>query len=92
VSLKHRINAGTLTVFVDGRPALVGDFTKRKLDPVKVTHWDAIPVAAGEHEVQARVEGGKGKEYTSPRRTLRIGAGATAPLEIVLRDGALDLE
>jgi hypothetical protein len=92
VSLKHRINAGTLTVLVDGRALLVGDFSKRKLDPLKVSQWDPFQLAAGEHEIQARVDGGKGKAYTSPPHRLRVAAGATAPLKLVLRDGALELD
>jgi hypothetical protein len=91
VRLRHRINGGTLRLFVDGQPVLRGEFSKRKLDPVKVSEWPAVEVEPGPHQITAHVMGAKGKTYGSGPLEVRVESGRRAALKIQIHDDRLEL-
>jgi hypothetical protein len=92
VSLRHRINAGTLRVLVDGASVLEGGFAKKAIDPAKVTRWESVSIPAGTHAVSARVVGHKGKAYELGPVTLHVEPGVTSGLALVIRDGDLAID
>jgi len=91
VKLRHWINAGTLRVFVDGKPVLREEFSKRRLDPVKVSQWPAFAVEPGARQITAHVMGAKGKTYGSAPLSVQVEPDRSAQLEIRLKDDRLEL-
>lgn len=91
VKLRHRINSGTLTLLVDGRPVLTGDFAKKKLVLSKVSEWEPVKIAEGRHKVTAKVVGGKGKQYRSAPLDVTMPAGGALSLIITMQEDRLEL-
>lgn len=89
VRLRHRIGGGELKLLVDGKPAIAGDFSKKKLDLVKVSAWEPVPLAAGVHTLTATVTSTKGKSYVLEPVTVEVPSDRKATVTLGIKKGRL---
>jgi hypothetical protein len=89
VSIGHWISRGTLTVFADGEPILVREFTKKKIVPFQTSAWDAVDVPAGARELTAKVVTAKGETYVAGSYPIELTPGGRAVVRLGLRNEIL---
>jgi hypothetical protein len=90
IRLGHRIQAGKLSVWIDGRPLLSETFQKRnRMLPYQTSEWLGISVPPGKHAITAQVESSKGKLHVSEPLSIEIEAQGTLDIRLALKDDAV---
>jgi hypothetical protein len=72
-------------------PVLTQDFSKKMLNPSKLSEWESVAVPAGERRVEARVLGAKGKQYVAVPLDVHVPTEGTVGLSLTIRDDDLEL-
>jgi hypothetical protein len=89
VSIGHWISRGTLTVFADGEPILVREFSKKMIVPFQTSAWDAVDLPAGARELTAKVVTPKGQTYVTGSYPIELAPGGRTVVRLGLRNEVL---